>query len=160
MPRRKKKSFKRDIGVDPIYQSGLVQKVINVVMKGGKKNVARNIVYGALDKLAKKAGGDKDKALEYFLKAFEKVVPMVEVRPRRVGGSVYQIPTEVRKDRAQALAIRWIINAASARSDKNMATRLAHELFDAHEGRGGAIKKKMDIYRMAEVNRAFSHHAW
>ena len=160
MPRRKNKSFKRHVGVDAVYKSSLVEKVINVIMSDGKKNVARSIVYGALETIAKKVGGDKDKALEFFLQSFDKVVPLVEVRPRRVGGSVYQIPTEVRKDRAQALAIRWIKNAAAARSDKNMASRLAYELLDAHEGRGGAIKKKMDIYKMAEANRAFSHFAW
>jgi len=159
MPRGKKKNFKRDIGVDAVYGSNLVQKVINVIMKDGKKNVARCIVYGALEKLAKKAGS-KDKALEYFVEVFDKITPQVEVRPRRMGGSVYQVPTELKKDRAQALAIRWIIGAAASRSDKDMASRLAHELMDAHEGRGGAVKKKMDIYRMAEANRAFSHYAW
>lgn len=160
MPRRKSVSFKRDIGVDMRYNSELIQKFINVVMKQGKKNVARKIMYDALDLLIKKQKGDKDKGVEMFHTAFEKVVPTVEVRPRRVGGSVYQIPAEVRPVRARALAMRWIIDAARSRSDKTMGARLAHELIDAVEGRGAAVKKKSDVHRMAEANRAFSHYAW
>jgi len=160
MPRRKKASLKRDIGVDLVYRSELVQKFINVVMKRGKKNTARKIVYGAMDIIGKKVGGDKQKTLSMFMKAFEQVVPYVEVRSRRVGGSVYQVPREVRADRGQAVAIRWIIAAAKSRSNKTMADRLAAELLDAHEGRGNAMKKKMDVHRMAEANRAFSHYAW
>ena len=160
MSRRKKASFKRDIGVDYRYSSELVQKFINVIMFSGKKNVARSIVYGAIDQLIKKAGGDKDKGLDLFLKAFEEVVPAVEVRARRVGGSVYQIPREIRTDRARALAIRWLIKAAASRPDKTMSQRLANELIEAHEGRGMAVKKKIDVHKMAESNRAFSHYAW
>lgn len=160
MPRRKKASFKRDIGVDPLYGSELVQKLINVVMWRGKKNAARTIVYDALAVLTKKSNGDKDKALELFNKAFNNIVPAVEVRSRRVGGSVYQIPRPVEQGRAQALGIRWLISAASSRSDKTMGLRLAHELLDANEGRGGGVKKKMDVHRMADANRAFSHYAW
>ncbi len=160
MPRRKGKSFKRDIGVDPRFHSGLVQKMINVIMERGKKNVARAIVYDALDELIKKNKGDEKKALEYFRKAFHQLIPAVQVRPRRVGGSVYQIPIQVNPDRGQFLALKWLITAASGRSDKTMGKRLAYELMDAYEGRGGAIKKKSDVHRMAEANRAFSHYAW
>ncbi len=160
MPRHKKEHEKRQIGLDPRYSSELVQKFINVVMKRGQKETARCIVYDALDILSKKSQGDKKKALELFLKAFDQVVPIIEVRPRRVGGSVYQIPMEVEPGRARALALRWIIGAASVRSDKTMGARLAHEMLDAIEGRGGAIKKKSDVHKMAEANRAFSHYAW
>lgn len=160
MPRRKSINFKRDVGVDLRFDSELVQKFINIIMKKGKKNVARKIMYDALESLIKKNKGDKEKGLEAFYAAFEKVVPTVEVRPRRVGGSVYQIPAEVRPARARALAIRWILSAARARSDKTMGTRLAYELMDAHEGRGAAVKKKGDVHRMAEANRAFSHYSW
>jgi len=160
MPRRKSVNFKRDIGVDLKFNSELVQKFTNVIMKCGKKNVARKIIYDALDLLVKKQKGDKEKGLEMFYTAFERVVPTVEVRPRRVGGSVYQIPAEVRPARARALAMRWIIGAARVRSDKTMGSRLANELIDAYEGRGAAVKKKSDVHRMAEANRAFSHYAW
>lgn len=160
MPRRKKSSFKRQIGVDPIYGSELLQKLINVVMWRGKKTVARAIVYDAIAVLIKKNQGDKEKALALFYKGFEKIVPLIEVKPRRVGGSVYQIPMEVGEDRGRALALRWLINAAKERSDKTMGARLAHEILDAYENRGGAVKKKSDVHKMAESNRAFSHYAW
>jgi len=160
MPRRKRKRSKRDIGVDVRFSSELVQKMINVIMWRGKKNAARKIMYDAIDQITKKQNGDTQKALDYFYKAFEQVVPAVEVRSRRVGGSVYQIPRAVNPDRGRALAIRWLIGAAAARPDKTMGIRLARELMDAHEGRGGAVKKKIDIHRMAEANRAFSHYAW
>jgi small subunit ribosomal protein S7 len=160
MPRRKKEEFRRDIGTDPIYGSELIQKFINVVMWRGKKNAARTIVYDTLDILAKKVKGDKDKVLVYFNEAFKQVVPSVEVRSRRVGGSVYQVPMEVPTQRARSLAMRWLINAASTRPDKTMGERLAKELLDAHDGRGNAVKKKLDVHKMAEANRAFSHYAW
>lgn len=160
MPRRKKEDYIRNIGVDPRFSSALIQKFINVVMWRGKKTVARSIVYGAIDELVKKNKGDERKALEMFNKAFDAVVPLVEVRARRVGGSVYQIPVEVPKRRAHSLAMRWLLEGASGRPDKTMALRLAHELIDAYEGRGGAMKKKLDVQRMAEANRAFSHYAW
>lgn len=160
MPRRKKIDYTRDIGVDPRFSSALLQKLINVVMWRGKKNTARNIVYGAMDELAKKTKGDDKKALEMFNKAFDQIIPVVEVRPRRVGGSVYQIPVEVRAKRAHSLAMRWLIEGAASRGDKNMSLRLAHELMDASEGRGAAVKKRSDVQRMAEANRAFSHYAW
>lgn len=160
MPRRKKSSFKRDIGVDPLYGSELIQKLINVVMWRGKKNTARAIVYDALDVLIKKNKGSSEKALEIFHKGFEKIVPLIEVKPRRVGGSVYQIPMEVNDERGRALALRWLIAAAKERSDKTMGVRLAHEILDAIDGRGGAVKKRADVHKMAESNRAFSHYAW
>ena len=160
MPRRKKSEFTREIGVDPIYGSELIQKFINVVMWRGKKNAARKIVYDALDILAKKSSGDKDKALAYFNEAFRQLVPSVEVRSRRVGGSVYQIPREVAHKRGRSLAMRWLLTAASARPDKTMGKRLGYELLDAVEGKGAAVKKKTDVHRMAEANRAFSHYAW
>ena len=161
MPRRRRGSFTREIGVDLRFRSALVQKFINVVMRRGKKNLARDIVYDAVDILAKKTGGgDQQKALRYFVESFDKVVPLVEVRSRRVGGSVYQVPREVRPARGRALAMRWIIGAAKGRSNKTMAERLAYELMDAHAGRGSAIKKKIDVHRMAEASRAFAHYAW
>jgi small subunit ribosomal protein S7 len=160
MPRRKSVNFKRDIGVDSKFNSELIQKFINVSMKSGKKTIARKNMYDALELLVKKQGGNQEKGLELFYAAFERVVPTVEVRPRRVGGSVYQIPAEVRPVRARALAIRWILDAARSRSDKTMGMRLANEIVDAHEGRGAAVKKKSDVHRMAEANRAFSHYAW
>jgi small subunit ribosomal protein S7 len=160
MPRNKKKEFVRDIGVDERFSSSLVQKLINVVMKCGKKTIAQRIVYDAMGVLAKKANGDNAKALEVLERAFEQVVPHVEVRSRRVGGGVYQVPTEVNPKRKLALAIRWIVDAARERSDKIMGLRLGHELLDASEGRGGAVKKRGEVQRMAEANRAFSHYAW
>ena len=160
MPRRKSVNFIRPVGLDPRYGSETVQKLINVIMECGKKNIARTIVYEALEIISKKVSGDKNKALEYFLKALDQLIPAIEVRPRRVGGSVYQIPVEVRSNRGRALAMRWLISAASVRTDKTMGIRLANELFDAYEGRGNAIKKRSDVHRMAEANRAFAHYAW
>ena len=160
MPRRKRSEFIREIGVDQKFKSPLVQKLINVVMKCGKKNVARTIVYEAMDVLTKKMNGSQEKALELFEKAFENVVPFVEVRSRRVGGSVYQIPREVNPKRRQALGLRWIIQSAHTRSNKTMGQRLANELLEALDNKGGAVRKKVDVQRMAEANRAFSHYAW
>ncbi|OQA36230.1 MAG: 30S ribosomal protein S7 [Candidatus Dependentiae bacterium ADurb.Bin331] len=161
MARRKKLiSLKREIGVDERYGSELIQKFINVIMLRGKKGVARQIVYDAIDLISKKAGNNKEKGLETFYRAFDQVFPAIEVRPRRVGGSVYQIPVEVRPERRRALAMRWIIDAAKKRSDKTMGDRLGYELLEASEGRGDAVKKKLDVHKMAEANRAFSHYAW
>jgi small subunit ribosomal protein S7 len=161
MARRKKvTTFKRDIGVDERFGSELVQKLINVIMWRGKKNVARKIVYDALDALVKKSGGDREKGLQMFQESFDQIIPAVEVRARRVGGSVYQIPTPVETGRARSLAMRWLIQAAATRPDKTMGLRLASELLEAHEKRGNAVKKKIDVHKMAEANRAFSHYAW
>jgi len=159
MPRRKSVNLIRDIGVDPRFQSFFVQKLINMVMERGKKSIARAIVYEAFDVLSKKVGGDA-KAFGLFEKALGQVKPYVEVKSRRVGGGVYQIPTEVRPERALALSYRWIIEAAAERSDKTMGKRLAQEFLEAAEGHGNAVKKKNDVHRMAEANRAFSHYAW
>ena len=125
MARRKNKVFRRAVAPDPVYNSELVQKLINVVMWRGKKNVARAIVYDALDFLTKKANGDKEKALDFFDRAFEKIIPLVQVKARRVGGSVYQVPAEVSPDRGRALAIRWLISEAAARSDRTMGQRMS-----------------------------------
>lgn len=160
MPRRKVVSFARDIGVDARFNSFLVQKFINVVMERGKKDCARRIVYEAFDVLSSKCNGDDKKAYALFEKAFAQIKPFVEVRSRRVGGGVYQIPAEVRPERQLSLALRWLIDAASKRTDKTMGRRLASELLDAVEGHGNAVKKKNDVHRMAEANRAFSHYAW
>lgn len=160
MPRRKSVNLIRDIGVDPRYGSEVVQKLINVVMWRGKKNAARTIVYDALEFINKKFGGDREKSLMIFLKSLDAITPTIEVRARRVGGSVYQIPMEVPGNRGRAIAIRWLISAAKVRPDKTMGIRLAQELVEAYEGRGNAIKKKLDMHKMAEANRAFSHYAW
>jgi len=160
MPRRKSVNFVRPIGTDPVYNSETLQKLINVIMWRGKKNAARTIVYDAMNVIVKKAGGDPDKGLALFSRALDQLIPAVEVRPRRVGGSVYQIPMEVQPNRGRALAMRWLIGAAKTRSDKTMGVRLAAELLDAMEGRGAAVKKKLDVHKMAEANRAFSHFAW
>jgi small subunit ribosomal protein S7 len=159
MPRRKTVIKKRDIGVDPLYQSELVQRLINVVMERGKKNVARKIVYEALAQMSKKFG-EGPKALDAFQKAYDQIVPLVEVRSRRVGGSVYQIPQEVSQVRGRSLALRWLITGAASRTDKTMGLRLGYELLDAYEGRGAAMKKRLDVHKMAEANRAFSHYSW
>lgn len=160
MPRRKSVNFIRPIMPDARYGSEIVTKLINVIMWRGKKNAARTIVYDAMDILVKKANGDKDKGLALFNKALDQLMPAVEVRARRVGGSVYQIPVEVAFNRSRALAMRWLISSAKTRPDKSMGIRLAHELLDAVEGRGAAVKKKQDVHKMAEANRAFSHYAW
>lgn len=160
MPRRKKVIAKRDIGVDPRFGSLLVQKFINIVMQCGKKNIARGIVYEAFDLLAQKVGGDDKKAFGLFEKAIDHIKPYVEVKSRRVGGGVYQVPTEVRPERQMSLTLRWLIESAAGRPDKTMGKRLASEMLEAADGHGNAVKKKNDVHRMAEANRAFSHYAW
>ena len=159
MPRGKNKIKPRELAPDPVYGSELVHYLINIVMWRGKKNAAPRIVYDALAVLEKRAGS-QEKALDMFEKAYDQVVPLVEVRSRRVGGSVYQIPREVNPQRKRALAMRWLIQAASTRSQKTMGLRLGAELLEAYEGRGGALKKRLDVHKMAEANRAFSHFAW
>ncbi len=160
MPRRRTTDFTRTIEKDPRFGSVRIQKFINVIMERGKKSVARDIVYGAIDIIAKKSNNDEKKALETFNQAFEQVAPLVEVRSRRVGGSVYQIPTEVRSRRKDSLTMRWLISASKERTNKTMKERLAFEIMDASQGKGGAVKKRIDVQRMAEANRAFSHYAW
>jgi small subunit ribosomal protein S7 len=154
---RRRVAEKREILPDPKYKDQVLAKFINMVMRSGKKSVAEKIIYGALDEISAKNKGD---ALEIFAKAIENIRPLVEVKSRRVGGATYQIPVEVRHDRSTALAMRWLVDAAKNRGEKNMGLRLAGELMDACESKGTAIKKKEDTHRMAEANKAFSHYRW
>ena len=156
MPRRREVP-KRIILPDPKFGSEKLAKFINMVMKAGKKAVAERILYDALDRISDKAGGDP---LEVLDKAMENVAPMVEVKSRRVGGATYQVPIEVRATRRQALAMRWLIDAARKRGEKSMQLKLAGELMDAAEQRGSAVKKREDTHRMAEANKAFAHYRW
>ena len=153
MPRRREVP-KRDILADPKYGSVELAKFMNVLMTAGKKSVAERIVYGAFDAITKKGGKDP---LEVFTQALQNTKPMVEVKSRRVGGANFQVPVEVRPVRRVALAMRWLIEAARKRGEKSMGARLAGELIDASEGRGGAVKKREEVHRMAEANKAFSH---
>jgi small subunit ribosomal protein S7 len=157
---RRSQAPKRTILPDPKFGSLLLAKFMNMIMNDGKKSVAERIIYGALDRISEKETHADDKALELLESALDNVKPMVEVKARRVGGATYQVPVEVRPARRQSLAMRWIIEAARKRSEKSMAHRLAHELLDAAENRGTAVKKKEDTHRMAEANKAFSHYRW
>ena len=154
MPRRGQIS-KRDVLPDPLYHSKLVTKLVNNIMLDGKKGVAQKIVYEAFAIIEQKSG---ENALDVFTAALENVMPVLEVKARRVGGSNYQVPMEVRAERRQTLGLRWIINYARARSEKNMADKLAGEIMDAKAGQGGAFKKKEDTHKMAEANKAFAHY--
>ena len=154
MPRRREVP-KREVLPDPKYSSQDVSKFINVLMTGGKKSVAERIIYGALDTIRKKSNKEP---LEVFTQALNNVKPMVEVKSRRVGGANYQVPVEVRPIRRMALAMRWLRDAARGRGEKSMQARLASELAEAAEGRGGAMKKREEVHRMAEANKAFSHY--
>ncbi|MGH8279104.1 MAG: 30S ribosomal protein S7 [Gammaproteobacteria bacterium] len=154
---RRKQAGARAILPDPKFGSEKIAKFVNVVMESGKKAVAERIVYGALDQINSKRGGDPIEVLD---RALENVRPMVEVKSRRVGGATYQVPVEVRPTRQQALAMRWIIASARARAEKSMPQRLASELLDASENRGNAVKKRDDVHRMAEANKAFAHYRW
>ena len=160
MPRRKSVNIIRDVGVDPRYGQEAIQKFINVVMWRGKKNTARRMVYGALDIIASKNGNIAERVVDVFNRAIANSTPLVEVRARRVGGSVYQVPLEVRTFRGRALAFRNIISASKDRSGKDFSIRLAAELIEAAENKGGAVKAKLDKHKMAEANRAFSHLVW
>ena len=153
MPRRREVP-KRDILPDPKFGNVEVSKFVNVIMESGKKSVAERIVYGAFENVAKKSGKD---ALEVFVSALSNAKPLVEVKSRRVGGANYQVPVEVRPSRRMALAMRWIREAARKRGEKSMDLRLANELLEASENRGGAVKKRDEVHRMAEANKAFSH---
>jgi small subunit ribosomal protein S7 len=157
---RRAQAPKRTILPDPKYGSELLAKFMNMIMNDGKKSVAERIIYGALDRISEKESQAEVTALERLEQALENVKPMVEVKSRRVGGATYQIPIEVRPARRQTLAMRWLIEAARKRSEKSMAHRLAHELMDAADNRGTAVKKKEDTHRMAEANKAFSHYRW
>ncbi len=154
---RKKRAEKRRLEPDPKYKDILVSRLINYIMLDGKKNVAMNIVYDALDIMAKKS---KKEPLEVFRKAISNVAPITEVRSRRVGGATYQVPVEVREDRRIALALRWIKVYSKARRDKTMSQKLAAELLAAYNNEGAAIKKREDTHRMAEANKAFAHFRW
>ncbi len=149
---------KREIPPDPKYGSVLVAKFINNIMRDGKKSVARRIFYEAMERLREKSGGEDP--LKILEAAVEKVKPLLETRPRRVGGATYQVPVEVRPERQVSLAIKWIIQAARERSERTMVERLAGEIWDAYNEKGGAIKKRDDTHRMAESNRVFAHFRW
>ncbi len=154
---RKKRATKRIIAPDPKFQDLLVSRFVNSILKGGKKHLARGILYKAFDLIEEKT---KSKPLDLFKKAVSNASPLLEVRARRVGGATYQVPTEVRPERRTALAIRWLLSYAQERSEKSMSQRLASELIAAAQGEGGAIKKKDDVHRMAEANKAFAHFKW
>ena len=154
---RRRRPEKREILPDPKFGDKVLSKFMNNLMLDGKKSIAERIVYGALDNMESKAKKDP---VQLFHDALNNVKPGIEVRSRRVGGATYQVPVEVRPDRAQALAIRWLIGAARARSENTMAARLSGELMDAANNRGNAVKKREDTHRMAEANRAFSHYRW
>lgn len=156
MPRRREVP-KREILPDPIYNSQLLAKFVNVLMSDGKKSTAQRILYDALETIQERTSDDP---MKVFKRAVENVKPAVEVKSRRVGGSTYQVPVEVRPVRRLALSMRWLINAAASRGEKTMKLRLANELMDAAENRGVAIKKKDDTHRMADANKAFSHYRW
>ncbi len=155
MPRRRV-AAKREILPDPKFGNVTLAKFMNHVMESGKKSIAEKIVYGALDTIAERKTDVEP--LEIFEKALEAVQPVVEVKSRRVGGATYQVPVEVRPARRVALAMRWLVDAARGRGEKSMAQRLANELLDAAEGKGSAVKKREDVHRMAEANKAFSHY--
>ena len=154
---RRRRPEKREILPDPKYKDQVLSKFMNNLMLDGKKSVAESIVYGALTTMETRAKADP---IAMFHDALNNVKPQIEVRSRRVGGATYQVPVEVRPERAQALAIRWLITAARSRSEKTMAGRLSGELMDASQNRGNAVKKREDTHRMAEANRAFSHYRW
>ncbi len=151
---RRKTADKRDVQPDPVFGDKLVTRFVNNLMRDGKKNVARKILYQAFEIIEEQTG---EEGMEVFKSAMSNVSPVVEVRSRRVGGSTYQVPVEVRPDRSTALGMRWIINASSSRNDKSMARRLSRELMDASNNEGGAVRKKDEVHRMAEANKAFAH---
>ncbi|PCH80599.1 MAG: 30S ribosomal protein S7 [Hyphomicrobiales bacterium] len=154
---RRHRAEKRDIIPDPKYGDIVVSKFMNSIMHHGKKSVAENIVYGALDIVRDKS---KEDPVVVFRQALDNVMPQIEVRSRRVGGATYQVPVEVRVERRQALAIRWVISSARKRNERTMIDRLSGELLDASNNRGNAVKKREDTHKMAEANRAFSHYRW
>jgi small subunit ribosomal protein S7 len=156
---RRHSAEKREVLPDPKFGDLVLSRFMNVLMYDGKKSIAEGIVYAAMDTLKKRMGPNGD-PLRLFHEAMDNVKPAVEVRSRRVGGATYQVPVEVRPTRRQTLAMRWVIDAARSRGEKSMAHRLAHEILDAAENRGAAVKKREDTHRMAEANRAFSHYRW
>src|ERR1700751_1986212 len=154
---RKGHIAKREVAADPVYNSSLVTKFVNSMMWDGKKSTAQSIFYQSMKNLEQKGG---DEALKLFKKAVENVKPLLEVKTRRVGGANYQVPVEVNPDRRTSLAIRWIVSYARARGEKGMTDKLSNELLDAANGRGAAVKKREDVHRMAEANKAFAHYRW
>ena len=154
---RKKQATKRDVLADPIYDSKVVTKLINHIMKDGKKGTAQKIIYEAFDIVKEKTGED---AMTVFEKAMSNIKPSLEVKSRRVGGANYQVPVEVKPDRAQALAFRWLAQYARLRNGHSMAENLANEIIDASNGTGASVKKKEDTHKMAEANKAFAHYRW
>ena len=154
---RKRRATKRDVLADPIYNSKVVTKLINHVMKDGKKGTAQKIIYGAFDIVKEKTGED---AMVVFERAMNNIKPSLEVKSRRVGGANYQVPIEVRPDRSQALGLRWLVQYARLRGGHSMAENLANEIIDASQGTGGSVKKREDTHRMAEANKAFAHYRW
>ncbi|MGE3973441.1 MAG: 30S ribosomal protein S7 [Bdellovibrionales bacterium] len=155
---RRKSSTKREIIPDPVYKDVTIAKFINMMMIQGKKALAQGIIYGALDSLKDKIPGEEP--LSIFKKALENVKPALEVRSRRVGGATYQVPMDVRPVRKTTLAMRWLVDYSRERGEKEMSLRLAGEIMDAYNNRGNAIKKREDVHRMAEANKAFSHYRW
>lgn len=154
---RRRKAPNREILGDPIYDNKVVTKFINKMMYDGKKSIAEKIIYAAFAKIEEKSG---EKGIDTFQKALERVKPLVEVRSRRVGGATYQVPVEVRPVRQQSLSIRWILEATRKRNERTMVERLANELLDAASDKGAAFKKKEDVHKMAEANKAFAHYRW
>jgi len=157
---RRSQAPRRLVLPDPKYGNQMLAKFVNMVMMSGKKSVAERIVYGALSRIADRTGRPPENAVELLSQALENIKPAVEVKSRRVGGATYQVPMEVRASRRETLAMRWAIDAARKRSEKTMSLRLAHELMDAAENRGAAVKKREDTHRMAEANKAFAHYRW
>ena len=154
---RKRRAIKRDVLPDPVYNSKMITKLVNQIMIGGKKQTAQDILYGAFDIIKEKTNEDP---MEVFNKAMANIKPALEVKSRRVGGANYQVPVEVKADRAQALAFRWLAQYARLRSDHTMAEKLAAEIIDASNGIGASVKKKEDTHKMAEANKAFAHYRW
>lgn len=154
---RKRRAVKRDVLPDPIYNSKVVTKLINAIMLDGKKGTAQKILYEAFDIVEKQTGKN---AIDVYTEALKNISPALEVKSRRVGGSNYQVPMEVNDERAQTLALRWLVNYAKLRNGKGMAINLANEIIDASNGVGGAVKKREDTHKMAEANKAFAHYRW
>ena len=154
---RKRKAPKKIPVIDPKYKSTIIPKLINSIMYDGKKTIAEKIIYDAIEKIKSKS---KDEPLNVFNDAINNIRPTVEVRSRRVGGATYQVPVEVKNKRSQALAIRWLVESARKRKDKHMSDKISNELYDAYEKKGSAVKKREDVHKMAESNKAFAHFRW
>ena len=154
---RKYRAKKRDVLPDPVYNSKMITKLVNQIMIGGKKGTAQKILYDAFDIIKEQTGKD---AMDVYMEAMENIKPQLEVKARRVGGGNVQVPMEVREDRQQTLALRWLVNYAKLRNGKGMAINLANEIMDAANGTGGAVKKREDTHKMAEANKAFAHYRW